>query len=151
MTSSYSQIYSCFLSKVTDYNFLNMSEEDMYDLMSTWLHNTLSLPYVRRLFTTLNADDVIMQLSFELKNVVDEASDFDFVLELIAKGMVVEWLEPQVNSVLNTSQMFGGKEQKFYSQSNHFKEIKDKLKEEKTELRKMIRDRGYIYNSYLTS
>ena len=47
------------------------------------------------------------------------------------------------------SQMYGGKEQKFYSQANHLIEIKSMLKDCKTELRKMIRDRGYIYNSYI--
>ena len=70
--------------------------------------------------------------------------------ELIAVGMVIEWLEPQVNSVLNTRQMFSGKEEKFYSQSNHLNELKDLLRQNRLKQRKMIRDRGYISNSYLS-
>ena len=96
-------------------------------------------------------DDEVIQLTYSLKHVINEADeDMRFVIEVIAMGMVIEWLEPQVNSVLNTLQMFSGKEEKFYSQSNHLSELKDLLKQSEIKQRKLIRDRGYISNTYLS-
>lgn len=149
MTSDYENIYSCFLSKITDYSFLSLPEDDIYDFMRGWMHSTTARPYIRRLFSSIQLDDEIQLLTFELTDPVDDDSDLDFTVEILARGMVIAWLEPQVKSVINISQMFGGKEQKFYAQANHLNELKGLLKEAKTELRKMIRDHGYINNSYL--
>lgn len=72
-------------------------------------------------------------------------------MEVIATGMVVEWVTPQVNSVINTQQMFSGKEVNFYSQANHLAELQNLLKLSSSTLRKLIRDRGYYVNSYISS
>ena len=61
--------------------------------------------------------------------------------------MVIEWLQPQVDSVLHTSVMIGGKEEKKLL-DNH-KNMIDRLDSMKTEQNKMIRDYGYMYNSYI--
>lgn len=86
-------------------------------------------------------------MEYQLKNDIYRNGDPDFISNIMAAGMVIQWLEPQVKSVLHTLQMFGGKEEKFYSQSNHLGELKGLLQDCKMELRKTIRDRGYIYNS----
>lgn len=149
MTSKYEEVYSRFLTRITDYKFLELKEDIVYSMMNNWMRAAFAKPYVRRLFSSLSLDDEIMKFDYKLKNPIDDWSDEEFVYEIISNGMVIEWLEPQVKSVLNISQMFGGKEQKFYSQSNHLSELKDMLETEKTNLRKMIRDRGYVNNSYI--
>lgn len=120
-------------------------------MLKDLLYASLSKPYVFKLFDTLSFDDEIISLTYELKHVVNKSDeDLNFVIDIVATGMVVEWLEPQVNSVLNTAQMFSGKEEKFYSQSNHLSELRALLKDSEVKQRKMIRDRGYISNSYLS-
>ena len=146
---SYDEIFSDFLGSVTDYDLASMGVDDMYGLMTEYLHKTLSQSYVRRLFSSINADDLVQNLTFELSNPVDDSADIDFIRYILSKGIVVEWLKPQVRSKLNIAQMFGGKEQKFYSQSNHLSELRGLLEDTKLEMRKAIRDRGYIYNPYL--
>lgn len=150
MTSEYDGIYSRFLLRVTDYEFSGFSEHLAKEMMNGWMKATLSRPYVRRLFSSLTVDDDGEMVEFELKNPIDDASDQDFVEEIIAEGMVVQWLTPKVQSVLNVSQIFTNSEQEFYSQSAHLKEIKSLLDSTKANLRKLIRDRGYFYNSYLS-
>ena len=146
---SYDEIFSDFLGSVTDYELASIDIDDMYGLMTEYLHKTLSLSYVRRLFSSLNLDDTIQEMSFEVVNSVDDAADLDFIKYILSKGMVVEWLKPQVRSKLNIAQFFGGKEQKFYAQSNHLSELRGLLEDTQLEMRKAIRDRGYIYNPYL--
>ena len=148
---SYEKIYSQFLSKITDYNLITSNEQDVYEMLRDFLHAATAKPYVAKLFSSFVLDDEIIELSQTLKHVINEADeDISFVVDVISLGMVAEWLEPQVNSVLNTLQMFSGKEEKFYSQSNHLSELKDLLRQTELKQRKLIRDRGYISNNYLT-
>ena len=61
--------------------------------------------------------------------------------------MAIEWLQPQVDSRNYTAQMVGGKEEKMMQ--NHYKPMQDRLDSMKKEQNKMIRDYGYMYNSYI--
>ena len=114
------------------------------------MRSTLSKPYIRRLLDNCTIDDDVEEVEYEMKFPFSEEEDQDFVEELIALGMVVEWLSPKYHSTLLTAQLFTNSEQKFYSQANHMAELKDMYNMAKNDLRKMIRDRGYINNGYLT-
>lgn len=149
MTSEYSEIYSRFLLRVKDYEFSGLTEDLAQEMMNGWMKATISRPYIRRLFSSLTADDDVETLEFELSNSIDEDSDKDFADEVIAQGMVIQWLTPQYYSVLNTAQVFSNSEQRYYSQANHMSEIKEMYHNAQVYLRKMIRDRGYISNSYI--
>lgn len=149
MTSEYEEIYSRFLTRVEDFKLAELGQRLAEEMMNGWMHSTLSKPYVRRLFSEMEIDDDNEQLNYDLKYQVSDEEDRDFVEELISLGMVVQWLTPQVNSVLNTAQFFSNAEQKFFSQANHLEQLRELLKKNENDLRKLIRDRGYIYNSYL--
>lgn len=151
MTSEFENIYSRFYLRITDYNLAGLSENIASEMMNGWMHATLSKPYVRRLFDQLTIDDDVEEIEYELKFPTSDGEDQDFIEQVIAMGMVIEWLQPQVNSVLNTAQMFSNSEQKFYSQANHLQVLQELLKKNQNDQRKLIRDRGYIYNSYLST
>ena len=149
MTSlKYDDLYSCFLAKITDYKLASLSVDDAYELMRDWLHSAVKKPYIRRIFSSITFDDETMVCNFEIVDKADDETDKDYGVEVITKAMVIEWLEPQVKSVLTVAQMYSGKEQKWYSEANHLKEIKALLDDTKKELRKIIRDHGYFYRSY---
>lgn len=149
MTLSYDEVFRSFLGNITDYKIASMTMQDAYDMMVEWLHKAFSKPYVRRLFSSSILDDTVQTFSFEMSYEVDENSDKDFAIDVLAKGMVIEWVQPQVKSGLNIAQGFFGKEQKFYSQQAHLSELRGLLEDTQLEQRKIIRDRGYIYNPYL--
>lgn len=150
MTSlSYDEVFDDFLGRVADFDFSTMDESTANYLMAEYLQKVVSRPYIRRLFKSISADKEIHLIEFEMIDVVDEDADLEFVKTILSKGMVVEWLEPQVRTKVNIAQFFGGKEQKYYSQSNHISELRALLEDTEIELRREIRDRGYIYNSYL--
>ncbi len=148
MTSvSCETIYEMFLGNIRDNKLLSGEYSTAEVFMSEWLKKAISKPYVRRLFSTLVMDED--SLSFELKHEVDEEADTDFIVEVLAEGMMIAWLYPKVYSGTNIAQMFGGKEQKFYSQSSHLAELRGLLEDIAISQRKLIQDRGYINNSYL--
>ena len=143
----YSTLFSRVLNKINDPKELSLDENDLLEIYTERLHSVVGKPRVRRLFSSLSLDDEIQEITFTLNNSVDEESDKDFVLEILSLGMAIEWLQPQVDSVIHTSVMIGGKEEKKLL-DNH-KNMIDRLDSMKKEQNKMIRDYGYMYNSYI--
>ena len=149
MLLPYETVFSRTRGRINDPKELSLSENDLLSIYTERLHNVIGKPRVRRLFSSIVMDDEIQQIDFTLNNSVDEDSDIDFVTDLLILGMTIEWLQPQVDSILHTSVMIGGKEEKKLL-DNH-KNMIDRLDSMKTELNKMIRDYGYMYNSYINS
>lgn len=149
MTLSYDEIFSRFLGYVTDYDIVSINPDDAYAEMREWLRKAYSKPYLNRLFLSSTIDDEIQLLTFEMSFKINDDVDKEFITEVLSKGMVIEWLQPQVKNKLLTQQFFGGKEQKFYAQSNQLDQVRSLLDDAIVEQRKIIRDRGYINNSYL--
>lgn len=145
----YEEIFSSFLGSVTDYNLASLEPTEAYELMKEYLHKSLAERYVARLFKTKKLDDDVQLFSFEMKYSIDDDADREFVIEALAKWMIYEWLQKQVKNTSLTAQFFGGKEQKFYSQSNHLTELRALSKDAFNEAYGMIMRRGYIDNDYL--
>lgn len=150
MTSTYNNIYSRFLNKVSDYEFANFDEPDMTQRMLEWLQSALSQPYIYRIFTEFNADDEIAQMEYTIINPENDYIDKNFVEELLSYQLVVEWLTPKVNTTSQLNQMItNSKESKFYSQKEMLSEKRNLRAESENQVRSMLRDRGYIKNDYL--
>ena len=147
MTYDYEDIFERFYPLITDPNFYKLQKSYVTNLMAGWLHNAVAEPYIRKIFFQISLDDDMEEITFELDNSIDEESDKEFVFSILTQYMVISWMQPQVESILNISMMIGGKEEKKL-QSNYKNNI-DRLEQLKRNLRKYIRDHGYEYNSYL--
>ena len=145
----YDEIFSRFYSRVEAYDFLNLSEIQMTDYLNEWLRGAIAKPFVRRNYTSLKLDNEIQTLTYEVAHAVDSESDEYFTIEILSLGLAIEWLEPKVNSIMNTAQMFTAKESTFYSQANHLFELRETLNNFRKLQRQLIVDRGFSYNSYL--
>lgn len=152
MTSSYQNIYSRFLNKIRDYEFAGLPEPNATEQMLEWLQSALSKPYIYRIFESsgFEADDEIAQLTYTLTDTVNEYQDRNFVEELLAYQMVYEWVMPKVQTTNLLHQMMtNSKESKFYQQNTHLSELRALRDDTENKVRSMLRDRGYIWNSYL--
>ena len=143
MTSDFNNIFSRFYLRVEDYKIAGLEEEIVKQMLGGYLRAAVSKPYMRRLFNSIVVDEDIEEVEFTMRNSWGEDEDQDFVEELLAFGMVVEWLRPKYNSVLNTSQFITNSDKKHYSQASHMSEIKHMLEKAQSDLRKYIRDRSY--------
>ena len=150
MTSSYNDIYSRFLIKIRDYEFAGLPEPNATEQMREWLQSSLSHTYIYRIFNTFSADDEIAEMEYTLKTSVDDYSDKNFVEELLGNQMVVEWVSAKVQTTTLISQMVtNSKEFKMYAQANHLAQLRELKADTENKVRSMLRDKGYIYNSYL--
>lgn len=146
---NYNKVYSRLFTKIEAYDFIELSEEMLNEFLCNWLHSASANPYVRRLFSSFVIDDEVQLINYEMKYSVDELSDEEFVVEILALGVAIGWLEPKVNSINNINQRFGTSDQKWYSQSAHLAELRGLLDDFKKKQRRMIADRGWAWNSYL--
>lgn len=143
----YEAIFSSFLTNVTAYSLATMPQDEGEEIMLELLHKTIGKPYIYRLFSDVKFEDetFIYTLQLSLNDTIDE----EFVLQVLGKGMTLQWITPKVISETNISQLFSGKETKWYSQSNHLSTLIDLKNEIESEIKHLIMYRGYINNSYL--
>lgn len=142
--TAYEVIFETFLAKIEDFCLANEIIERptlVVAEMSRWLHSAVAK--TKKMYNqTITLDDTTHTITETLN---------DLEIEVFSLGMVCEWLRPKLYSVINTSQMIGGKEEKFYSQAGHITSLRSLFKDCNSEKNKIVRDYGYINNSYLTS
>ena len=143
---SYDDVFSRALNKIDDPKELQLNNDDLLCIYTQRLHSAVSKPFIRKLFSSIIFDDEIQEFTFVLTDPVDDDSDKDFVLELFAMGIAIEWLEPKVKSLKNTAKFFGGKEEK--KLKDDYSLNKEMLKEMKIEQQKLIRDYGFAFKPY---
>ena len=145
---TYEKIYSRFYLKQTDPSFFKLSKEDAYDKMCGWLHILAGTPDIRKCFSILTLDDELNEITFILRNPMeDEESNEDFIIEMFAQGMVICWMRPQIERNTNLAAVVGGKEEK--SMLNNYKPNMARLETLEKNLKKFIRDYGYLNNDYI--
>jgi hypothetical protein len=145
----YEEIFGSFLGSVTDYNLASLDATEAYGILTELLHKALADRYVARLFSSKKLDDEIQKFTYEMKYVIDDDSDREFVIECLAKWMKYEWHSNKVNNVALEAQLLAGKEQKYYSQAAHLTELRALQASAYDEAYAYIRNRGYIDNKYL--
>ena len=131
--TSYSVIFKRFAQKITDFKMLDLSDDDVNEMMIGWMNSAIAK--FRRCENDLSLrDDEIQTFNVDLNN--NE-------IEIIALLMVVEWLEPQLNSELYTAQFFGGKEEKFFAQANQLDKLFTLQNNSRIRAQKLMRDYAY--------
>lgn len=131
--TSYGEIYERFAQKITDYKLLELSDNDVREMMHSWMVSAIS-KFKRCKSDLTNRNDELYRFNEDL---------LDIEKEILAELMVGEWLTPQLNSVLYISQFFGGKEEKFYSQANGLNSLKDLKETNRMNCLSLMRDYGY--------
>lgn len=113
--TQYSTLYNRALSQITDPLLAQLPEEDLENMLHDWLMDAIVEPVVGT-YDFSNRDDNEKKFKFNI-------SDLD--QKILSIHMVRSWLAPQIRSVTLTSQVFGGKEEKFYAQANQLAEMRN--------------------------
>lgn len=133
MATPYSVIYEKFLNRIEDFKLADLPTNDLTEMCHDWM---------------LSAIAKFRKCKNDLKDRDDELSQFNVDLEeeeieILAILMNREWVSQQLHSVLLTRQMYSGKEQNYYSQAAHMKELIDMDERLKIEAQKLSRDYSY--------
>ena len=138
MATSYNKVYERFLSKITDFNLIEVDDYSFDNMMLGWLNT--SIVRTRKCEHNLSLRDD------ETQEFTEDLSDVE--VELLALGMVDAWVTPMINSTEITLQFLGGKEEKFYSQSQQLAALQNLKKENSLEMNRLHSYYTYTNNSY---
>ena len=138
MATPYEKIYNRFLSKITDFNLIKVEDDFLGSMMKGWLDS--SVIRTRKCVHDLSLrDDEVQEFTDDL---------LDLEIELLALGMVDAWVSPMLNSTELTLQFVGGKEEKYYSQSQMLAELRNLKKENSLEMNRLHNYFTYTNGSY---
>lgn len=115
MATPYSVIYASFLSKINDYSFLQLTQNDIDQIMLGWMNDSIAEFY--RCKTDLTKrDDTVVQPDNSLGQFNLNLSALE--IKIISSLMVVEYLKPRVVDTQTMKQMLSDSDFKMYSQAN---------------------------------
>ena len=138
MATPYENVYKRFLQKVKDFNLAELDDHSFDEMMQDWLNS--SIVRTRKCQHNLSLrDDVAQEFQEDLS---------DLEIELLALGMVDAWVTPMLNSTELTLQFIGGKEEKYFSQSQQLAELRNLKKENILEMNRLHNYYTYTNNSY---
>lgn len=138
MATPYEKVYNRFLQKISDFNLAEVDDYSFDEMMNSWLNSAVIR--VRKCQHDLSKRDD------ELQEFEEDLSDLE--IELLALGMVDAWVSPMLNSTELTLQFIGGKEEKYYSQSQMLAELRNLKKENSLEMNRLHNYYTYTNNSY---
>ena len=132
----YSTLYDRALAQITDPLLAQLPEEELENMLHDWLMDAIVEPLIGE---------------YDLSKRDDEGFGADISerdQKILAIHMVRGWLAPQIRSVALTSQVFSGKETKFFAQSQHLAEMRA-LDEQLRKDAELLFCRGtYLNNDY---
>lgn len=145
----YEQIFSRFRTKTLPYEYLDLSDTQVFEFECNWLRTTFAKPAFRKQFASISLDDDMEELTYTMSHPIDSFTDEEFLIDVASTGMICAWMQPKVYSTTNMAQTYGTTELKFYSEANHMAELAADYEKICVEFKKLIRDRGGYFNSYL--
>lgn len=133
----FSQIYDCFLTKITDDMYMEFTELETFRMLEDLLVAAIPKFEFPRVdifnYEIENYDDVVKYCGVEsdYQNVdahLYAEGHFNVALNLeeiniLAVYMIVEWLGYQLASVENVRMKYSGDDYKFTSQANHMQKL----------------------------
>lgn len=122
MATPFEEVYQFFLSKVTDYSFVNFTENELEEEFEKYLRSA-----------SIKFFSAGTRLEKNLKFKEFERDLTDLEIEILSLLMVLEYLNPKIIATENMNQFLTTKEYKIYSQANHLSkmlELKNQIKSE---------------------
>ena len=138
MATPYEKVYNRFLQKISDFNLAEVDDYSFDEMMNGWLNSAV--------IRARKCQHDLSKRDDELQEFKEDLSDLE--IELLALGMVDAWVSPMLNSTELTLQFIGGKEEKYYSQSQMLAELRNLKKENSIEMNRLHNYYTYTNNSY---
>lgn len=132
-----SEVYEAFESKISDYNLLTITPEEIDEQLFDYFKSARAKFYKCKnsleTFTDLATGEVTFKSQLH-----------PFEIEVIVSLMLVEYMKPQILSSKTMEQSLSDKDFKIYSQANQLRELRLLYDVLKKEAKKMVKEYTYI-------
>jgi hypothetical protein len=111
----YEEIYSAFSNKIKDYDLAELPIDAFEDILNSFMKSAI-VKFKNCSKDLSQRDDLLKQFNIDLS---------DEEIEIIASLMIVEWLNPSINTTELLQQNMSTKDFNIFSPANQLKENKD--------------------------
>jgi hypothetical protein len=140
MATPYSTVTDRFLNKITDYDLVRLTEEELEEVLLEYMFSACA-QFNTSLIDLSDRDGTMEQFNETLT---------DDIIDILSEGMIVEWLKPKAYNSENTANYLNDRDRSLAaSPANMFKELKEALKESRAEFKRLIIE--YSYNHSIAS
>lgn len=140
MSLSYDTFTGAFLSKISEYEFIQLSEIDRSDIVDGYLKRAVSAFRKNCKYDLVaNANDT--ERCFDIDVALN---DVDELVEIISEGMLIQWMKPYVYKQENLENVLNTRDFTTYSPAELLLRIGNAYTKAQKDYTQMIRE--YSYN-----
>ncbi len=140
MSVPYDRFTGAFLSKITEYDFVNMKDFERNALVDGYMKRAIAaFKKICKYDLTTTADDVVREFNVEI---ADE--DMDEIIDIVSEGMIVQWLKPYTYKQESLENALNTKDFTTYSPAELLMRISNAHAAAKKDFTNMMRE--YSYN-----
>lgn len=140
MSVPYDKFTEAFLSKVTEFEFVNMRDFERNSLIDGYMKRAISaFKSVCQYDLSSTADDVIREFNVDIP-----AEDIDEIVEIVSEGMLVQWMKPYTYKQENLELVLNTRDFTTYSPAELLNRISSAYAKVQKDFVSMVRE--YSYN-----
>ena len=140
MSVPYDKFTEAFLSKVTEFEFVNMRDFERNGLIDGYMKRAISaFKSVCQYDLSSTADDVIREFNVDIP-----AEDIDEIVEIVSEGMLVQWMKPYTYKQENLELVLNTRDFTTYSPAELLNRISTAYAKAQKDFASMVRE--YSYN-----
>lgn len=145
MGTLFTQVYNCFLGKITDDMYMELTPQDtIRDLRNLLIDAIPGFEFPKK--------NLLNYIIIDADNALEEKSSFVEELDseeinILAILMMIGWTQRQITSIENTRMKYSGSDFKFTSQANHLAKLLTLL----TEVQRQSHHMQRLYNRRKTN
>ena len=145
MSVPYDVFAEAFLAKISEYNFLSLTNEDRTEIVDGFMKR--ALPAFRKnckydIFTTGNDNDRVFDVD------IPEV-DLNEIADIVSEGMVCQWLKPYLNKQENLENVLNTKDFTTYSPAELLMRVGNAYAKVQKDYMNMIREYSYNHGDLL--
>lgn len=140
MSVPYDKFTEAFLSKVTEFDFIKMSDYERNSLIDGYMKRAIAAFRKNCKYDLLTtADDVVREFNVEI---ADE--DLDEVLDIVSEGMLVHWMKPYAYRQESLENVLNTRDFSTYSPAELLLRVRNAYESAQKDFTNMVRE--YSYN-----
>ena len=145
MSIPYDAFTGAFLSKISEYDFLRLTEEDRVAIVDGYMKRAISnFKKNCKYDLTTTADDYIREFNVEISD-----EDIDEIVDIVSEGMLVQWLKPFTYKQELYENILNTKDYSTYSPAELALRIGNAYSKVQKDYTQMIREYSYNHGDLL--
>lgn len=138
MATPYDIFEGAFLSKITEYDFLQIDPYDRNGSIDSYMKRSAAQFNKVCKYDLLTFDDAVRELAVDIPD-----ADLVEIVDIVATGMVVQWLQPYMFKSENLENILNTVDYSMYSPAELLLRVREVYQMAQRDFKNMIKDYSY--------